>query len=217
MKKENWVEAGKFFEHVRTKYPFSKYAALSELRLADSKYLQSRFPEAAEAYTAFVTAHPTHEEADYAAYRAALSRYQDAPADFVLFPPAYEKDQKALRVGGRAAGGLPQGPPQRQAGRPRPRSCWTRRRRQAGGPRGLRRRRSTGSGSTGPGRPCATRGWSRDYPGAPQEPEALLRMGQAYAQLDEKFRAQQALQRLLARYPKDPRRAEAEKLLGQLR
>ena len=31
LKHENWVEAGKFLEHVRTKYPFSRFAALAEL------------------------------------------------------------------------------------------------------------------------------------------------------------------------------------------
>ncbi len=215
MKHENWVEAGKFYEHVRTKYPFSKYAALAELRQADSKFLQSRYPESAEAYTAFVTGHPTHEDADYAAFRAALSRYQDAPSDFFLFPPAIEKDQKALRAAQELlVAFLKDRPKAKQADEARKlladvngklaaheayvAEFYWKRERWAG---------------------AAMRyeGLVRDYPGARQEPEALLRMGQAYARLDEKYRAQQALQRLLSRYPQDPRRAEAETLLGKLR
>ena len=215
LKQENWIEAGKFLEHVRTKYPFSKYAALSELKLADSRFLQSRFTEAADAYAAFVTAHPTHEEADYAAFRAALSRYNDAPTDFLLFPHSFEKDQKALRG---ASDLLTTFLKERPSSRQGPEASkllaeargklaqhevyvaefyWTRER--------------------WAGAALRYEGLVRDFPGAPQEPEALLRMGQAYARLDEKFRAQQALQKLIARYPQDQRRGDAEKLLGQLR
>ncbi len=215
MKHENWVEAGKFYEHVRVKYPFSRFAALAELRQADSKFLQGRFLEAAESYTAFVTAHPTHEEADYAAFRAALSRYDDAPTDFVLFPPAYEKDQKELRATAellrafvKERPGAKQLPEARKLlvevqGKLAAHEAYV-------GDFYWKRERWAGAA-------MRYQGLVRDFPGSSQEPEALLRMGKAYARLDEKFQAQQALQKLLARYPRDPRRAEAEKLLGKLR
>jgi outer membrane protein assembly factor BamD len=57
----------------------------------------------------------------------------------------------------------------------------------------------------------------KEYPGSPREPEALMGLARAYLKLDERFRAQQALQQLIVRYPKDPHRAEAEKLLASLR
>jgi outer membrane protein assembly factor BamD len=215
MKKENWVESGKFYEHVRTKYPFSKYAALAELRLADSKYLQSRFPEAAESYTAFVTAHPTHDEADYAAFRAALSRYHDAPSDFFIFPPAFEKDQKALRSAAELLTAfLKERPHAAQVAEARKLLA------EVNGKLAAHEiyvaefywKRERWAGAA-----MRYEGLVRDFPGLAQEPEALLRIGQAYARLEEKFRAQQALQKLIARYPQDPRRVEAEKLLGKLR
>ena len=214
-KKENWVEAGKFYEHVRTKYPFSKYAALAELRQADAKYLQSRYPEAAESYAAFVTAHPTHEEADYAAFRAALARYKDAPTDFVLFPPAFEKDQKELRAAAELLRAfLKERPTAKQGPEARKLLAEVQEKLAAHeayvGDFYWKRERWAGAA-------MRYEGLVRDFPGAPQEPEALLRIGKAYARLDEKFRAQQALQKLLARHPQDSRRAEAEKLLGQLR
>jgi outer membrane protein assembly factor BamD len=215
MKQENWVEAGKFYEHVRTKYPFSKFAALSELRQADSKFLQSRFPEAAESYTAFVTAHPTHEEADYAAFRAALSRHNDAPSDFVLFPPAYEKDQKSLRSAVELLTAfLKERPSAKQV--PEAKKLLAEVNRKLAAHEVYvaefywKRERWAGAA-------MRYEALVREFPGTPQEPEALLRMGQAYARLEEKFRAQQALQKLIARYPQDPRRAEAETLLGKLR
>jgi outer membrane protein assembly factor BamD len=57
----------------------------------------------------------------------------------------------------------------------------------------------------------------KTWPGNAREPEALLMLAQAYAKLDEKHLAQQALQKLIARHPQDPRRPEAEKLLARLR
>jgi len=215
LKHENWVEAGKFFEHVRTKYPFSKYAALAELKQSDSKFLQGRYPEAADAYAAFVTAHPTHEEVDYAAFRAALSRYNDAPTDFLLFPPAIEKDQKALRAAAdQLKAFLKERPNAKQV--PEAKKLLAEATGKLAGHELYvaefywKRERWAGAA-------MRYEGLVRDFPGTEQEPEALLRLGYAYSHLDEKFRAQQALQKLIARYPQDKRRYEAEKLLGQLR
>ena len=66
-------------------------------------------------------------------------------------------------------------------------------------------------------RPAAAQALVKEYPGTPREPEALMGLAQAYLKMNERFRAQQALQQLIVRYPKDPRRAEAEKLLASLR
>jgi outer membrane protein assembly factor BamD len=215
MKHENWLASGKFYEFVRTKYPFSRFAALAELRLADTKFLQGRFAEAAEAYTAFVTAHPAHEEADYAAFRAARSRYNEAPTEFLLFPPTFEKDQKPLRAAADLlAAMVKERPEAKQAaeakkllaevqGRLMDHEVYVAE---------FYWKREHWAGAA-----MRYEGLVRDYPGSAREPEALLRTGQAYARLDEKFKAQQALQKLIARHPQDPRRVEAEKLLEQLR
>ncbi|HEY6098026.1 MAG TPA: outer membrane protein assembly factor BamD, partial [Anaeromyxobacter sp.] len=94
---KTYPEAEKFFEHVKTKYPFSRYAPLAELRIADSKFAQDLHAEAIEAYKQFVQLHPTHEEVDYAEFRQGLAHFKDAPSQFMLFPPAYEKDQRQLQ------------------------------------------------------------------------------------------------------------------------
>jgi outer membrane protein assembly factor BamD len=214
-KKENWGPAGKFFEHVRTKYPFSKYAALSELRLADSKFLQGRFADAADAYTAFVTAHPAHEDVDAAAFRAARSRTSDAPSEFLLFPPTFEKDQKALRAAAELLAAFVKDRPGAAQAAEAKALLADVQKRLADHEAYVaefywKRERWAGAA-------MRYEALVREYPGTPQEPQALLRMAQAYARLDEKFRAQQALQKLIARYPQDPHRAEAERLLGKLR
>lgn len=215
LKHENWVEGTKFLEYVRTKYPFSKYAALAELRIADAKLSQDRNAEAAEAYTSFATLHPTHEEVDYAEYRAALARYKDAPAEFFMFPPAYEKDQKSLV----AAVGLLQAFLKNKPG-----STYRPEAEKLLGEAQARLaahewyvadfywRRERWAGVTG-----RLEALVKQYPGSKHEGEALWRLGTAYSKLDESYRARQALQRLIAQHPQDPRRPEAEALLARLR
>jgi len=92
LESHDYADAQKLLERVRTKYPYSKFAALSELRLADLKFSQSKFLEAAEAYATFVKLHPTSPEVDYAAFRSAESRWNEAPTDFFFFPPVCERD-----------------------------------------------------------------------------------------------------------------------------
>jgi outer membrane protein assembly factor BamD len=215
LKDGNDMEAVRFFEHVRLKFPFSKFATLSELRLADAKFEQERFLEAAEAYSGFVQLHPTHEEVDYAEFRAALSHLLQAPSDFVLFPPAYEKDQREVEravellenfVGTRSSSKyhaeavklLAEARGRLAAHEWYVAEFYWKRERWAG----------------------AAQRYDAlvvKYPGSSFEPEALLKMAEAYLKLDEKYRARTALQRLIVKHPQDPHRPEAEKLLASIR
>ena len=213
--KSNWVEGQKFLEHIRAKYPFSKYAPLAELRLADAKFRQEKFLEAAEAYGAFVKLHPTHEDADYAEFREALSHYREAPTDFMLFPAAHEKDQRQLKTAVEKLRAF-----------------------LATRPESKHRKEAEALVAEAQGRLAAhewyvaefyfkREHWSgaagrletllKDYPGSRYEAEALVKLARAYVGMDEAFRAQQTLQRYLAKYPGDPRRPEAEALLAGLR
>lgn len=94
---EDCVEAEKLFEDVRRQFPYSKYAADSELRLADCKLSQGSNAEAAVAYQQFVKAHPTHVDADYASYRRGVAFYEQIPGDWLIMPPPHERDQSATR------------------------------------------------------------------------------------------------------------------------
>jgi len=94
---EDCVEAEKLFEDVRRQFPYSKYAADSELRLADCKLSQGNNAEAAVAYQQFVKAHPTHQDADYAAYKKGVAYYEMIPGDWLIMPPPHERDQSATR------------------------------------------------------------------------------------------------------------------------
>jgi outer membrane protein assembly factor BamD len=96
-KDKNYLEAVRYLEYVRNNFPYSQYAALAELAIADMSFERDDFGTAATQYQDFVKSHPSHPKADYAAFRAGLARWEDKPSDFWLFPPADEKDQAPLR------------------------------------------------------------------------------------------------------------------------
>jgi outer membrane protein assembly factor BamD len=214
---KNYPEATKFFEYVKSKFPFTKYAAMSELRLADAKFDQDRYAEAAEAYKQFVVLHPTSEDLEYAQYRAGLAYFKDAPGDFALFPPAYEKDQRQTE---KAVQTLDDFVRSREGKE----SKWLDEARKvladAKGRLAAREwyvaeyyfKRGKWAGAAGRYETLVAQ-----YPGSRHEADALWKLARAYGELKENFRARTALQQLIARHPDDVRRAEAEKLLAALR
>jgi outer membrane protein assembly factor BamD len=96
---ENFPEAIKYLGFVRNKFPFSRYATLAELRIADAYYLQEKYVEAVDAYKLFVKFHPTHPQVvdGYAALRVCQGYVKQIPDDWLLLPPSHEKDQSATR------------------------------------------------------------------------------------------------------------------------
>jgi outer membrane protein assembly factor BamD len=99
LKDENYPEASRYFSFVRQKFPFSKYAVLAELSLADTQFSRGNYQEAIDAYKNFTRLHPTHEKVEdgYAAFKTCECYFREMPDDFFLVPPAYEKDQTAVR------------------------------------------------------------------------------------------------------------------------
>lgn len=97
MEGKNYLEAAKYFEFTRTKFPFLEASKEAELRLADCSYEQEKYVEARDRYQNFARLHPTHPKVDYAGFRAAETHFKDIPSDFFLLPPAIEKDQVELK------------------------------------------------------------------------------------------------------------------------
>jgi outer membrane protein assembly factor BamD len=99
LKKENYVEAVRYFTYVKQKFAFSKYAGLAELALADTEFARGNFQQATDSYKTFARLHPTHEKVEdgYVAFRIAECSVKEMPDDFFLLPPSYEKDQSAVR------------------------------------------------------------------------------------------------------------------------
>lgn len=93
----NYLEASSKFNLIRTRYSYSRFAALSELRLADVYYAQDSFPSAIEQYRGFIKLHPGHEQVVYAAYRTAMSFFGQMPDSWFFMPPTHEKDLSRAR------------------------------------------------------------------------------------------------------------------------
>lgn len=92
---KDWIAASKYFQFIKTRFPYSKYAVLAELRLADAEYGAEEYLEAIDSYRLFIKFHPTHEMVvnGYANYRIGDAFFKQLPSDFWLVPPSYEKDQ----------------------------------------------------------------------------------------------------------------------------
>src|ERR1700760_4024090 len=94
---KDWVAASKYFGFIKSRFPYSKYAVLAELRLADAEVGAEQFLEAIDSYRLFIKFHPTHEMVanGYCSYRIGESYAKQLPSDFWLFPPSTEKDQSS--------------------------------------------------------------------------------------------------------------------------
>jgi outer membrane protein assembly factor BamD len=211
----DFPEAQRRLERVRTKYPYSKYAALAELRLADLRFAQQKYVEAAEAYQTFVKLHPNHPDNDYASYRAALSRWEDAPSEFFLFPPVHERDLTQVVQAREALEAFlkryPESRYAKEAGDLLAKAKGVLAERDWYAYRFYRDRQKW------QGAAYRLERIVQDFPGSSREPEALYGLAEMYLKLQERFRAQQALQQLLVRYPQSSLKGPAEKLLADLR
>jgi outer membrane protein assembly factor BamD len=97
LESKDWVAASKYFGFIKTRFPYSKYAVLAELRLADAEFGAEQYLEAIDSYRLFIKFHPTHEMVanGYASYRIGEGYYKQLSGDFWMFPPSFEKDQSS--------------------------------------------------------------------------------------------------------------------------
>jgi outer membrane protein assembly factor BamD len=87
-----WVDHGKAIETFQTiidNYPYSDYAVLAELKIADAYFEDGKYEEALSYYRDFSDLHPQHPEVPYTVWRSALCHErQKRPAN---------RDQTATR------------------------------------------------------------------------------------------------------------------------
>jgi outer membrane protein assembly factor BamD len=65
-----------YFGKLRDWYPFSKYAKLAELKIADAHYHLEEYDEAISAYEEFEELHPNNEAIPYVIYQIGLCYYE---------------------------------------------------------------------------------------------------------------------------------------------
>jgi outer membrane protein assembly factor BamD len=93
LKKGEHEKAVTYFLFVKSKYPFSKFAALSDLKIADTRFAQEKWLDAAAAYEVFIRLHPRHEEVVYASYQVGISYFKALPKEHFWLPAATARDQ----------------------------------------------------------------------------------------------------------------------------
>ena len=74
-KKDYW-QAKPVFTEIRDKFPLSRYAVLSELRLADIHYFSSEYVEAIHFYEEFKRLHPSHPDVPYAIFQLGMCYFE---------------------------------------------------------------------------------------------------------------------------------------------
>lgn len=72
----NYQAAIDAFQEVVDNYPYSEYAVLAELAIADAYFDDERYEEALSYYQDFPELHPNHERVPYTMLRAALCHYE---------------------------------------------------------------------------------------------------------------------------------------------
>ncbi len=72
----NYTSAIKNFEQLKDWYPFSKYAILAELKIADAYYHLKNYAEAIQAYEEFEQLHPRNEATPYVIYQIGRCYYE---------------------------------------------------------------------------------------------------------------------------------------------
>ena len=79
-KHEHYQIAQEKFRVIKNRYPYSKYAVDSALRIGDVLFEQELFSESALAYESFRDLHPKHEKTAYAMYQIGKSYLNDTPS-----------------------------------------------------------------------------------------------------------------------------------------
>lgn len=216
LEEEDWIAAAKYFSFIKARFPYSKYAVLAELRLADAEFGAEHHLQAIEAYKSFIKFHPSHEMVrnGYCSWRIGATYYEMLPGDLWLLPPSFEKDQSSTSDAYRELV---------QFERKYPRSAHLAK---------VRKLLATLNRRLAQHEMYVARFyWSRGKPmgtvlrlrrllakhgGVGYDAEALYLLGKAYVEVDEPRRAREAWQRLIKEHPDDDRADDAKDELGKL-
>ena len=98
--REKYRDALESFQRLKDWYPFSKYAALAELKIADSHYHLEEYEEAVFAYEEFENLHPQNEAVPYVIYqigRSYFDQLESIDRDQTATHKAIEQFQRLLQ------------------------------------------------------------------------------------------------------------------------
>jgi outer membrane protein assembly factor BamD len=208
------LQAEPAFRNVRRQYPYTRFAALAELRVADCMHKDGKYAEAIQAFEQFIRYRPSHTEVSYARFMVALCYYEQIPSDWLLSPPAYEREQRpthdALRLLRRFIVDFPNDPLVSRAQRMAQDAIKL----LAAHEMYVARFYLDGD------HPLAAIGRLRTlittYPASGYEPEALMLLGETYLDLRDPEQAKRAFQEITQRYPTSEYGSAAKRHLVEL-
>jgi outer membrane protein assembly factor BamD len=91
-KNERYDEAIAKYRDLRNRFPYSRFATMAELAVADVYFKKKSYAEAQASYMSFKDLHPKHPRADYVTYQLGMSYYKQLPStidrDLSLAPSA---------------------------------------------------------------------------------------------------------------------------------
>jgi outer membrane protein assembly factor BamD len=206
---EDWVAAAKYFSFIKARFPYSKYAVLAELRLADAEYGADHYLQAIDAYKQFIKFHPSHEMVrnGYCSFRIGDSYVQMLPGDMFLLPPSTEKDQSASMDAHRELTEFLRKYP-RSSLVPKARKLLVKVNKKLAGHEMYVARYYWKEGKP-MGTVLRLRRLLERHSGAGYDEEALYLLGKAYIEIDEPKRARQVWERLIKEYPDSDDAADA--------
>jgi outer membrane protein assembly factor BamD len=73
---EDYGDALESFTTLKERYPYSRYAILAELKVADAHFYRAEYPEAIAAYESFANLHPKNEAIPYVLYQIGECNYK---------------------------------------------------------------------------------------------------------------------------------------------
>ncbi len=202
------------FREIRKEFPYSRFAALSELRVADCLFKDEKYPESIQMYRQFVRARPSHPEMPYARFRIAEAYFKQVPTGWFMTPPSYQRDLTAARDSlvqlRRFIVDYPDDDRVPEAQQLieqcmdllAQHELWV-------AEFYLKR-------DAYPGVIARLKGMLASYPGTSVEPKALLLLGETYLKADDPESAKQTFIELVQRHPESPQAAKAQGKLNKL-
>jgi outer membrane protein assembly factor BamD len=214
LKDSLYPEALQGFSDVKAKFPYSKYAALADLRTADTHFERGKYVEAIDAYRQFMKLHPNHEEVPYAMFRIGEAYAKQAPEDWFFMPPAAEKDQANTRLAISAyQDAIDRHPKSEYAAKAKERLAECKR---VLAEHELYVAQFYWKNEKWRAAANRAEGVVRDYGGSRLDPEALLLAARALGRAGDAAEARADALKVIERFPTTSEAAQAKKLLGEL-
>lgn len=94
---DDCLDAEPKFRRVRREFPYSRYAALADLRIGDCQMQSNANTEAIQTFQTFVRYRSSHPLVPYARFRIAEAHFDQIPSDWLLAPPSHERDLSEAR------------------------------------------------------------------------------------------------------------------------